>query len=339
MDRLVGNPLLAAQREHFYQAMLSRLLVACPRPMVLIDGSDFSVDRQQQLLRASLPVGGRAVTLLEELHPYERLANRQVQHRFLDRLKALMPRHCTPIIIADAGFRVPFFRYVEDLDWHWLGRIRNRDFVCWDGAPHEWVPAKSLYGLATTRARDLGLVQWVRRAPLQGRLVVIRQPKVGRKDRSLSGAVRRSRRSRKNAQRACEPWLLITSPSLQHIAPKQIVKRYKTRMQIKENFRDTKSLACGLGIARGRHTSFERAANLLLIAALATFVLWLIGALAKVQGWLHCVRVNSSSRSADYSLVFLARLIIQHRAGRLPRSCLDQAAPLATGYFNLLETG
>ena len=40
-------------------------------------------------------------------------------------------------------------------------------------------------------------------------------------------------------------------------------------MQIEEGFRDTKSVAYGLGIANGRHAAFMRAAHLLLIAALA----------------------------------------------------------------------
>lgn len=181
--------------------MTHRLLAASARAVILIDWSDFSTDRTQQLLRASLPVGGRAITLYEELHPLELLANRTVQHRFLDRLQALLPPECTPIIIADAGFRVPFFRYVERLGWHWLGRIRNRDFLCWEGAPQEWIGAKSLYALATARAQDLGPAQWVRRAPLAGRLVVIRHPRQGRKDRSLQGSPRRSKLSRKHAKR------------------------------------------------------------------------------------------------------------------------------------------
>jgi len=339
MDRLIGNRLLSSERDRFYQMMARRLLNGISRPVILIDWSDFSVDRQQQLLRASIPVGGRAVTLYEELHPYQLLANRAVQHRFLDKLRQMLPAGCTPIIIADAGFRVPFYRYVDALGWHWLGRIRNRDFVMWDGAPYEWIGAKSLYALATARAQDLGIAHWVRRASLAGRLVLIRHPKVGRKDRALTGRARRSRLSRKHAKRAAEPWLLIASPSLDTLGVKQLVRLYKTRMQIEENFRDTKSVAYGLGIANGRYTSFARATNLLLIAALAGFALWLIGHLAKAQRWDRLVRVNSSSRSADYSLLFLARLVIQHGNGRLPGDCLTHANNIVASYHYSLESG
>ncbi|MGH8370286.1 MAG: IS4 family transposase, partial [Gammaproteobacteria bacterium] len=79
IDRLVGNRLLNSEREWFYRAMIQRLLSHCSQPVILVDWSDFSVDRQQQLLRASLPVGGRGVTLYEELHSYQKLGNRQVQ--------------------------------------------------------------------------------------------------------------------------------------------------------------------------------------------------------------------------------------------------------------------
>ena len=337
MDRLIGNSILGRERDRFYQVMIGHLLLDQPRPIILIDWSDFSADRQQQLLRASVPVGGRAITLYEELHPYDQLGNRAIQHRFLERLRELLPSGCIPIVIADSGFRTPFFRYVESLGWHWLGRIRNRDFVRWEGAPHEWVAAKSLYGSATIRAEDLGPAQWVRKTPLAGRLVRIRHPKAGRKDRSLTGVARRSRLSRKHAQRNLEPWLLIASSSLGSYEARQIIRLYKTRMQIEEGFRDTKSIAFGLGIAKGRYTTFHRALNLLLIAALAAFALWIIGRLAKTQGWDRLVRVNSSSRSADYSAVFLARLIITHLAGQPPPECFDLASLFAQEYRLGLE--
>ena len=332
MDRLIGNHLLGAQRKTFYRAIIVRLLTACPQPIILIDWSDFSADRQQQLLRASLALGSRAITLYEELHPYRKLGNRKVQHRFLNQLRAMLPAHCTPIIIADAGFRVPFYRYVETLGWHWLARIRNRDYVQWRGAPADWISAKSLHGIAAIRAQDLGGALWVRNHPLAGRLVLIRQNRRGRKHRSLAGTARRSRLSRKHAAGAREPWLLIASHSLCDLSARQLVRLYKTRMQIEEGFRDTKSVAYGLGIANGQHTSFMRAANLLLIAALASFLLWVIGCLAEARDWRRLVSVNSSSKSPTYSPIFLARLLVQFTRNRLPLSCLQEAARIARQY-------
>lgn len=334
MDRLVGNAHLSAERLDCYRALAQRLLAGNRRPVLLIDWSEFSADRGQQLLRAAVPVGGRALTVYEELHPLERLANRTVQHRFLARLNTLLPSGVRPIVIADAGFRVPFFRYVERLGWHWVGRIRNRDFIRWEGAPQEWVGAKSLYRLATPKAQDLGRALWVRNAPLAGRLVLIRCPHRGRKDRSLAGVRRRSRYSRKHAERQREPWLLVASASLEAATPKQLVRLYRTRMQIEEAFRDTKSLAYGLGIATEPRTSFTRAANLLLIAALAAFLLWLIGCLARARQWERSVHVSSRTHHSAYSALFLARLVIGHLTERLPSSLPEQAPKLVAEYLH-----
>jgi hypothetical protein len=244
----------------------------------------------------------------------------------------MVPTHCTPIIIADAGFRAPFYRHVETLGWHWLGRIRNRDFVQWRGAPSDWISAKSLHGIASIRAHDLGGALWVRNHPLAGRLVLIMQHLRGRKHRSLAGPARRGHQSRKHAVRAREPWLLIASHSLQDLSAKKLVRLYKTRMQIEEGFRDTKSVAYGLGIANGRHTTLARAANLLLIAALASFLLWVIGCMAEARDWHRLVTVSSSSKSPTYSPIFLARLLVQFTRNRLPLSCLDDAARMAREY-------
>lgn len=339
VDRLVGNPHLGGERLDYYAAITGCLLKGSPHPVILMDWSDFSTDRQQQLLRASTPVGGRSVTLYEELHPYRLLGNRRIQHRFLDTLKRLLPPDACPIIIADSGFRTPFYRYVNRLGWHWLGRIRNRDYLRWQGSPQDWVPAKSLYRLGTPQAKTLGDALWVRSQPLPGRLVVVRHPARGRHDKTLHGHQRRSNMSRKHAKQAKEPWLLIASPSLQARTAKEIVRLYKTRMQIEENFRDTKSTRVGLGIARQHNTRLERARNLLLIAALASFVLWLIGSIAKHQQWEHWVRVNSSSPHPDYSTLTLARLVIRHHpSARISPNCWKSASTMIEAYFKEMLT-
>ena len=64
------------------------------------------------LLRASLPVGGRALTLYEEVHPQKKLANRDVQHRFLQRLAQRLP--------AEASWPIPASRchsIARSSDW------------------------------------------------------------------------------------------------------------------------------------------------------------------------------------------------------------------------------
>jgi hypothetical protein len=68
-------------------------------PLILIDWSDLKADQSLHVLRASLPVGERSLTLYEEVHPQKKPA---VHPRFLRHLSTLMPPGAAPIVIADA---------------------------------------------------------------------------------------------------------------------------------------------------------------------------------------------------------------------------------------------
>jgi len=70
-DRLIGNGHLSQERLSIYQAVTRRLLGANPQPIVLVDWSDYTYDRSHLILRAAIPVGGRGLTLYEEVHPYK----------------------------------------------------------------------------------------------------------------------------------------------------------------------------------------------------------------------------------------------------------------------------
>jgi hypothetical protein len=46
---------------------------------------------------------------------------------------------------------------VERLGWHWLGRIRNRNFIAFADRADNWLAAKSLYAKASRKPTLLGL--------------------------------------------------------------------------------------------------------------------------------------------------------------------------------------
>ncbi|MCF6256020.1 MAG: hypothetical protein L3K25_06920 [Gammaproteobacteria bacterium] len=66
IDRLLGNWHLHQERNSIYQFMSQALLKGNQRPLIIVDWSELTTDRDYHLLRASLPVGGRALTLYEE---------------------------------------------------------------------------------------------------------------------------------------------------------------------------------------------------------------------------------------------------------------------------------
>lgn len=236
MDRLAGNRHLKSERKALYGVMTQFLLKSLPLPLIIVDWSPLTDDQSQQLLRASLPVGGRSITLYEEVHPDSKLGNRRVQHQFLAHLQELLPQHVTPIIVADSGFRTPFFREVDRLGWHWIGRIRNRDFIALDDSPDEWFAAKSLYAKATRKAKLLGLANWVRSNPLSGELVTFYRPAKGRKHLTAQKKTAKSKQSRQQAKREKEPWLLVVSPSLKAYSAVRVVNYYRARMLVRKAF-------------------------------------------------------------------------------------------------------
>lgn len=339
LDRLIGNRHLKSERMDLYGAMAQVLLKSLPLPLVIVDWSPLTDDQSQQLLRASLPVGGRTITLYEEVHPGSKLGNRLIQHQFLARLRELLPAHVTPIVVADSGFRVPFFREVERLGWHWLGRIRNRDFIAFADHPDDWLAAKSLYAKATRKAKLLGSARWVRSNPLSGQLVTFYRPAKGRKHLTTQKRPAKSKKSRQQAKREKEPWLLVVSPSLKAYSAVRVVNYYRTRMQIEEGFRDTKSTHYGVGLTRESRIQAERRANLLLIAALIIFALWLVGLSLKGSATERQIRVNSSSKHSPYSVIFLGKIVCRYVSYELPDNYLELAQALLVGYFEKLEVG
>lgn len=319
IDRLLGNRHLATERFSLYQAFARRAVGALAQPLIIVDWSDLTADRRWQLLRAALPVGGRCLTIYEEVHPLRRFANPRVHRAFLRKLKTLLPENVTPILITDAGFRAPWFKAVNRMGWHWIGRIRNRDHVRFRGE-EVWFGCKMLYAQATATARALGPYDLVRSNPVACHLHLVKKRKKHRIKKSVFGKPVRSNQSLKQACAQREPWLLAASPSLAHLCAVQIVNYYGTRMQIEESFRDLKCHRYGLGFALNLSRSRERLAALLLIALLAFFVLWLIGEQAVAQRLQRHFQSNTRRTRPVLSVFNLAcqflRRAIDHGTAR-----------------------
>ncbi|WP_462321329.1 IS4 family transposase [Halochromatium sp.] len=228
-DRLLGNRHLQRDSHGIYTALSRVLLAGVAEPLIVIDWSDLKEDQSLHLLRASVPVGGRSLTLYEEVHTQRRLGNRQVQHRFLRRLAAMIPATAAPILVADSDFKVPFYREVERLGWRWVGRVRGRDFV---KLKIRWRSCKQVFKEAATTPKALGIGAWVRSNPLQVTFVLVRQPRRGRQAKTASGNRSRSKKGQQAARAAREPWLLVASTRLAQWSAKRLVKVYRQRSKL-----------------------------------------------------------------------------------------------------------
>lgn len=318
IDRLLGNPHLHQERNSIYQFMSQELLKGNQRPLIIVDWSELTTERDFHLLRASLPVGGRALTLYEEVHSQKDIGSPKVHKRFLHVLQKLLPDDCHPIVITDAGFRNPWFKMVIALGWDYVGRIRNRDLAK-SVNKDDWAPCKNLYRRATYQPRYLGEYTTTRRTPLKSHLYLIKQKAKGRHRYNQDGTRTTRGQSEKIALREKEPWLITTSLQGGQDEAQRVIAYYKTRMQIEEAFRDTKSHRVGFSVSESLTRHQTRLEILLLIGALATFFTWLMGMFAELKQWHRQYQSNSNKTRRVLSTFFIGCQVAKENKFKLCR--------------------
>lgn len=329
IDRLLSNPHLHNERLAIYRSLCHRLCGGLTRPVILVDWSDIVEQERLMLIRAALVMEGRAITLYETIYPLKKYNTPKTHQHFLQELKVLLPEHCVPIIVTDAGFRGPWFKAVETLGWSWLGRVRN----CVKYRLHtreQWRDTKSLYYRANSHIQYLGQADLSIKRPYACHLYLYKKRKQYRKaNRSVMHFAKHSNSDVFAAQQK-EPWLLATNLSSEEYSAKKIVQLYGKRMQIEEAFRDLKSDKFGFGITLSRSKNIERLNILLLIAAIATLCLWWIGVLAQQQGWHRHFQANTITERRVLSIPYLALQVIQREDYFIRLSDLDESLALLT---------
>lgn len=327
-DRLLGNAHVQALRVSCYQAAVLWLL-RMPRPVLIVDWSEVKSDGCFHLLRAAVVARGRTLTVYEEVHPTAKLGSPRVEAAFLRRLRSLLPEGIRPILVTDAGFRVPWFQAVEALGWHWVGRVRHRSrvkFLTSSRPEHGWIASKTLYTRATARAVSLGEVALTESKHFLCRLALVRRRPRGRVHRTRYGQRAWGGYSRKIAAREREPWLLAASISLKELSATEIVALYTKRMQIEQSFRDLKSHRYGAAFEDTLTRDPRRLEMLLLIHMLATLAAWLEG-LAVITALIIAYPAMAAQRSR-HSAVWMGWESLRRHDTRLSLSPPEAIARL-----------
>ena len=320
VDRLMGNPRIGQEAQVVGAALLRTLCQGGQPLMIAVDWSEVAPDGVFVELRAvATRTGmGRGLTIYQQVYPEAKLGNARAERALLKTLHGWMPAGVQVIIITDAGFRRPWFTQVERLGWSWIGRIRAGVCVSRDRA--HWEQASAWFAKATGKACRWNECWLTRRFRFACDMVLYRRRAVGGKryGRAGHGSTPKARREAKASAR--EPWLLAHSPQLRTFRAEEIVALYGLRMQIEENFRDSKSTPLGMGLELSQSRSAPRLHALLLIGTLAGFLLWHIGQLAEAEG-LH-LRFKATTRVArELSIITLAKLLCA-----LPRLPLTDTA-------------
>ena len=232
VDRLLGNPKMIGDRLFLFVAIAHRVLRGAERPVILVDWTQAC--GTHVALVAAVPIGGRAVPIYSEVHPLKKLGNAAVERRFIRTLKAaIVPTECRSIIVSDAGFKGPFFEAVVDVGWDFLGRVRGTTKAI--SSTGEKISKEQFYARASITPIDLGAFRLFVNQRIPCRLVLVRKRRRPGPKRPPPAC----KEERELRQSALDPWLLATSLSDGDAA--EIVRKYASRMQIEETFRDAKS--------------------------------------------------------------------------------------------------
>jgi len=309
-DRLIGNPLLHFERAYFYEYMSNQLIGNKKHPIILVDWSPINGQEIVQLLRASIPMQGRSLTLYEKVFNERELNTHTAHQLFLNELESILPDGCEPIIVSDAIYRSPWFNLVDEKGWYWIGRVRGRvslshDKLKWETS-YQWFD-KAQIG----KAEHLGTIYYGKAAKFQCKAVIYRRSAKGRKAKKMRGGTSQRTTDKIHEKDAKEPWLLVFKlPCSFGKYAKSVVNLYSQRMQIEENFRDTKNNKLGIGLACANSRSVARFDNLLLITALILYLLWVIGQTAIMKQLHYSLQANTIKTRMVLSTITIGREII-----------------------------
>jgi hypothetical protein len=309
MDRLLGNAKLSKERLHWYAAIAKRIAGNERRLVVLLDWTQ--LHGEFWALVAAVVFDGRAIPILASAHHESKLGSRKLQTRFLEELRRILPDRCKPLIVADGGFRSPFFAACREARIDFVIRLRNergmakfarriRGHLAWSAIKFreifKWAgPAVQCFG------KGVPFCGSVHRE--ECRLVLGSAPKKFRKRARYADDYQR--------KRATEPWFLATS--LQNEAAEAVFAMYATRMQVEECFRDTKNARFGWGLEFSATRSTARLDVLLLLASIAFAAVILVGTAASEAGIEKRFRASSLKKRV-LSLFSLGNLVARSTA-------------------------
>lgn len=306
IDRLLGNTHLHREKNEFYKVMFSYLIQEDSTPWLHIDWTCINSTTNLYVLRASLSMLGRSIVIYEESHPKKNENNHATHKIFLNQLKKLLPKSVKPIIVTDAGFRAPWFQHILALGWDFVGRLRNKNLVCLDTSLN-WELSNTFFPQATAKPHYLGHGLLTKKGKVPAHFIVYKGVSKNRHRLNKNKKNSRSGKSKLHSISNREPWVLVSSLSLNHTNANLAVNIYRQRMRIEENIRDTKSPHYGLGLKNSLSKSTARLGTLLLIGALATFAAWLAGLETKRRGKAADFQAHSAKFTKALSLVFLGR--------------------------------
>lgn len=312
VDRWLNNTGLYQQSKVIYKAIFHNLLSQRKQLEILVDWSG-CCNWTEVCLRASLAYSGRSITIYQEVHSSKNQQKASVHNRFLENLKEIIPTTCEVTIITDRGFEAPWFKAVKALGWDFTGRVPGKISYQFLNKT-DWHSVKNLYDTSTNEPTYVGdvLLGKTARNKLEATLYSYKQDPKYRKKQRTRNKPNYSHLNKQYSDMNKTPWVLATSLEGGANIAKKIIKNYALRMQIEQNFRDDKNERWGFGMQYSRTTTTKRITILLLLAAIASYVLLLFGVASESKELHRKFQANTVRTRRVLSLLTLGKQVIKH---------------------------
>lgn len=314
--RFLKNPRITESLPQIYSSILRDILLCLNELVIAIDWSG-CCGKENYLLRASLLYKGRSIVVYNEIHPEKDLTNANIHKQFLKNLKEIIPAEKRVILVTDAGFKTPWFHAVSEQGWFYVGRVRGLIHCCLD--LQTWGDVSCLFSKVKrgqTKYLGFGELGKKSKTAVRGLFIAYFSLCKGRKVTK----VRFPEANKKLGQMNSEPWILITNLHQHPVASSYseptmarfCVNLYAKRMQIEQNFRDDKSTVSGLKWRFSRTRCPKKISVLMLIAAITTLILWMIGFAAEKYNIHRDFQANTVRTHRVLSWIFLAKQLVIH---------------------------
>lgn len=209
IDRLLGNRHLHKERLAVYRWHASFICSGNTMPIVLVDWSDIREQKRLMVLRASVALHGRSVTLYEKAFPLSEQCSKKAHDQFLADLASILPSNTTPLIVSDAGFKVPWYKSVEKLGWYWLSRVRGKVQYADLGAEN-WKPISNLHDMSSSHSKTLGYKRLTKSNPISCQILLYKSRSKGRKNQRSTRTHCHHPSPKIYSASAKEPWILAS---------------------------------------------------------------------------------------------------------------------------------
>jgi hypothetical protein len=264
VDRLLSNQGIDVGATFAY--WVAHVIGGKPEIIVALDWTEFDADGHSTIALHLVSRHGRATPLLWKTVLKCKRRRSQYERDLLRRLRELVPLEVKVTVLADRGFgSKALYRYLhEELGFEYVIRFRGN------------ISVTSSQG-ETRLASD-----WVGQG---GRAKTLRNASVTKHGYQVPTIVCVQAKAMK------EPWFLVASDP--RASARLVIDYYAKRWSIEPSFRDTKDLRFGLGMSHTHIKNPQRRDWMLLLNALAIFLMTLLGAAGESLGFDRLLKANT----------------------------------------------